>query len=136
LGDVLVVMTGYDDSSYGFDEAVDALVAEAQRQDIGHVLWLTLRTADVTYEEPLHQANGRTYRESNEVLLARAAKLDGYLQVADWATYSAGRDGWLEPDGVHITPAGASGLTAFIADQIGRVLQGESVTPAERPGSR
>jgi hypothetical protein len=132
-GDVLVVMTGYDDSSYLFDDAIDALVAEARRQDIRHVLWLTLRTDGVSYEEPLHQANGRTYREGNEVLFSEAAKLDGYLQIADWATYSTGHEGWLEPDGVHLTAAGVDGLTGFIADQVGRVLVGEAVTPAEPP---
>src|SRR5262245_17422792 len=129
-GDVLVMMTGYDDSSYLFDDAIDAIVTEARRQDIDHVLWLTLRTEGVSYEEPLHQASGRTYREGNKVLLSRAAQLGGYLQVADWATYSVGHQGWLEPDGVHLTATGADALTTFIADQVGRVLDGDTVTPA------
>ncbi|HEY1281355.1 MAG TPA: peptidoglycan-binding protein [Acidimicrobiales bacterium] len=132
-GDVLVMMAGYDDSSYLFDDAIDAIVAEARRQGIGHVVWLTLRTEGVSYEEPLHQANGRTYRESNRVLLSRAARLGGYLQVADWATHSVDHAGWLEPDGVHVTKTGAEALTAFIADQVGRVLDGDTVTPAEPP---
>jgi hypothetical protein len=132
-GDVLVMMSGYDDSSYLFDDAIDAVVAEARRQGISHVLWLTLRTEGVSYEEPLHQANGRTYRESNQVLLSRAAHLGGYLQVADWATHSVGHDGWIEPDGVHVTKAGAEALTAFIADQVRRVVDGATVTPAAPP---
>jgi hypothetical protein len=132
-GDVLVMMSGYDDSSYLFDDAIDAVVAEARQQGIGHVLWLTLRTEGVSYEEPLHQAGGRTYRESNKVLLSRAAHLGGFLQVADWATHSVGHEGWLEPDGVHVTKTGAQALTAFIADQAGRVLDGDTVTPAEPP---
>jgi hypothetical protein len=133
LGDVLVMMTGYDDSSYLFDDAIDAVLAEARRQQIGHVVWLTLRTDGVDYEEPRHQANGRTYRDSNKVLLARAADSSGYLQVADWATYSTGRDDWLEGDGVHITAAGADGLTGFIADQVHKVLDDATITPAEPP---
>jgi hypothetical protein len=133
LGDVLVMMTGYDDSSYLFDDAIDAVLAEARRQQIGHVVWLTLRTDGVDYEEPLHQANGRTYRDSNKVLLARAAHSGGYLQVADWATYSIGHDDWMEADGVHITAAGADGLTGFIADQVHKVLDGATITPAEPP---
>ena len=132
-GDVLVMMAGYDDSSYLFDDAIDAVVAEARRQGVGHVLWLTLRTEGVGYEEPLHQANGRTYRESNKVLLSRAAHLGGYLQIADWASHSVDHEGWLEPDGVHVTKLGAGALTAFIADQVGRVLDGDTVTPAEPP---
>jgi hypothetical protein len=133
LGTVLVVMTGYDDPGYGFDEAVDALVSEAQRQRIDHVLWLSLRTAGVTYEDPQHQANARTYREANKVLFARAARLDGFLQVADWATHSAERDGWFEADGLHLKPTGVDGLTAFVAEQVGHVFAGESVTPPDPP---
>ena len=34
-------MSGYNDSSYLFDDAVDAVVAEAQDQAIPHVIWLT-----------------------------------------------------------------------------------------------
>jgi Putative peptidoglycan binding domain len=132
-GDVLVMMAGYDDSSYLFDDAIDAVVTEARRQGIGHVLWLTLRTEGVSYEEPLHQASGRTYRESNKVLLSRADHLGGYLQVADWATHSVDHGGWLEADGVHVTKTGAEALTAFIADQAGRVLDGDTVTPADPP---
>jgi hypothetical protein len=133
-GDVLVVMTGYNDPGYGFDEAVQAVVDEARRQQIGHVLWLTLRTGGITYEEPLHQANARTYRESNSLLISLAGKSGGYLQVADWATYSADHDRWFEADGVHLRGTeGARGLMGYVADQVQRVLRGESVTPPEAP---
>jgi len=133
-GDVLVVMSGYNDPSYGFDEGIDAVVDEARRQGIPRVVWLTLRVADVSYEEPLHQANGRTYRESNEVLLDRAGELDGYLQVADWATASSAHDEWFEPDGIHLkNGAGTKGLTTFIAEQVRQVLAGASITPAAAP---
>ncbi len=133
-GEVLVMMTGYNDPAYGFDDAVEAVIAEAQRQGIPHVMWLTLPTSeDVSYEEPLHQANAETYRESNEFLLDTAAQYDGYLEVADWATHSAGRSEWFENDGVHLTYEGATGVTTFIADQVERVLAGETVTPAAPP---
>ena len=52
LGSVLVLMAGYDDAGSGFASAVDAVMAEAARQGIPHVIWLTLRTADVSYVGP------------------------------------------------------------------------------------
>lgn len=128
-GDVLVMMSGYNDSNAGFGEAVDAIVAEARRQEIPTVMWLTLRTASVSYEEPLHRANGETYLDANATLREKADHYDGYLQLADWATHSAEREDWFEGDGVHLTRAGVDGVTSFIADQAGRVLDNEVVTP-------
>ena len=51
-GSVLVIMGGYDDPGFGFASAVDAVMAEAARQGIPTVMWLTLRTADVSYVGP------------------------------------------------------------------------------------
>ncbi len=132
-GDVLVVMSGYNDSGNGFVDGVDAIVAEAKRQGISHVMWLTMRTAEVSYEDPLHLTNVDTYSEDNEVLMDRAAQLGGYLQLADWETHSAEKSSWFEYDGVHLTPDGVDGVTTFIADQVGRMLAGENVTPPAPP---
>jgi hypothetical protein len=132
-GEVLVVMMGYNDSSYILDDAVDAVVAEARSQGIPHVMWLTLRAEDVAYEEPMHQANGNTYRESNRVLLEKADVYGGYLQIADWSSYSAERDEWFEYDGVHLTIDGVAGITTFIADSADAVLAGRPVTPESAP---
>ena len=132
-GDVLVVMSGYNDTGYLFDDAVDAVVAEARRQAIPHVIWLTLRTADVSYEDPQERANVNGYREDNRMLYEKAAELDGYLQVADWATHTEDRADWFSYDGVHLTPDGVSGLTAFVADSVDTVLAGASLNPDVAP---
>jgi len=132
-GDVLVVTTGYNDSSSGFVDAVDAVVGEALEQGIPHVVWLTMRTAEVSYEEPLHLANGNTYRESNRALFEKVAEYDGYLQLADWATYSADNDEWFEYDGVHLTEEGVDAVTSYIADTAETVLAGTTVTPEVLP---
>lgn len=132
-GEVLVIMSGYNDPGYGFDEAVEAVIAEAERQGIPHVMWLTLPTSEVSYEEPLHQANAETYREANQFLLDTAAAYGGYLQVADWAAHSAGQSSWFEYDGVHLTTEGVDGVTTFIADQVALVLAGENVSPPAAP---
>ena len=134
LGEVLVVMSGYNDSSYLFDDAVDAVVEEARAQGVSHVLWLTLRAVDgVNYEEPMHQANANTYRESNRVLLEKAGEYPGYLEVADWASHSADRSDWFEYDGVHLTEAGVDAVTTYISDSVGSVLGGSDVTPETLP---
>ncbi len=129
-GDVLFVMMGYNDSRYMFDDAVDSVVAEARSQDIPHVVWLSLRTSGVSYEEPMHQANGNSYRESNRDLYQKADEYDGYLQIADWSSYSAGHDEWFEYDGVHLTIDGVRAITTFLANTADKVLAGQDVTPA------
>ena len=132
-GGVLVVMTGYNDSANRFANGVEEMVAEAQRQGIGVVVWLSLRTQGVDYEEPLHLANGSTYRGANRSLYELAGQYGGYLQIADWRTYSAGSPDWFENDGAHLTAAGADALTTFIAGQVDVVLADGTVTPSTPP---
>lgn len=127
------MMTGYNDSSSGFADGVEAIVLEAREQGIRSVLWLSLRTRGVDYEEPLHLANGSTYREANRSLYALADESGGFLQIADWATYSAEHPEWFESDGAHLAPDGVDPLTEFIASQVDVVLRGDSVTPDPPP---
>jgi hypothetical protein len=134
LGEVLVVMSGYNDPVWSIDEAIAGVVDEARRQGVDHVVWLTLRTSqDVAYSDPQHQSSTDTFREYNDQLVDAAAASDGYLQVADWATYSNGASAWFEADGVHLTPRGVDALTTFIAGTVSRVLAGEDVSPAAAP---
>ncbi len=134
LGDVLVIMSGYNDPVGSIDEAIDAVVDEARRQGVAHVVWLTLRTsADVDYSDPQEQTSVDTFRDVNERLISAAAETDGFLQVADWATYSTGSGSWFEYDGVHLTPIGVDALTTFLTGTIERVLAGEDVSPAAAP---
>ncbi len=134
LGEVLVVMSGYNDPVWTIDEAIAGVVDVARRQDVGHVVWLSLRTSnDVDYSDPQEQSSINTFREYNDQLVAAAAASDGYLQVADWATYSNGASAWFEADGVHLTPRGVDAITTFIAGTVERVLAGENVSPAAAP---
>jgi hypothetical protein len=141
LGEVVVVMSGYNDSGDLFDDAVDAVVAEARRQAIPHVVWLTLRDHDVSYQDPQERANVDGYQDDNLLLYEKADALGGYLQIADWATFAWDRPEWFEYDGVHLTEDGVRGLTAFIADRVDLVLDGGSLNPnvvpwsALRPGA-
>jgi peptidoglycan hydrolase-like protein with peptidoglycan-binding domain len=134
LGDVLVVMSGYNDPVWTIDEAITGVVDEARGQGVDSVVWLSLRTSDdVNYSDPQEQSSINTFREYNEQLVAAAEASDGYLQVADWATYSNGASGWFETDGVHLTARGVDAVTTFIAGTVQRVLAGEDVSPAAAP---
>jgi peptidoglycan hydrolase-like protein with peptidoglycan-binding domain len=134
LGDVVVVMSGYNDPVWTIDEAIEAVIAEARDQDVEHVVWLSLRTSDdVDYSDPQEQSSINTFREYNEQLFAAAEASDGYLQIGDWATYSNGASAWFEADGVHLTARGVDAITSFLASIVGRVLAGENVSPAAAP---
>ena len=138
LGSVFVIMGGYDDSSFGFGSGVDAVMAEASRQGIPTVLWLSLRASDVSYVGPGSISNSSTFRANNRTLYSKAIQYGPRLQIADWATYSANHPEWFYSDGIHFRPSGANVVAQYIADQSARVLAGQIVTPAAgraRPGA-
>ena len=130
LGSVLTIGTGYDDPGSTFDDAVDAVMAEAARQGIPVVVWATMRTEGVVYVGPTYAANAATYRANNQVLFAKQSQYGGRLVVADWATYSANHPEWVEWDGVHLTPSGATAMATFIRDQSARAIRRISVPSA------
>jgi peptidoglycan hydrolase-like protein with peptidoglycan-binding domain len=134
-GSVLVIMGGYDDPGYGFASAVDAVMTEASRQGIPTVMWLTMRTADVSYVGPTFASNTFTFRDNNRILLQKAQQYGDRLQIADWATYSATRSSWFYADGIHMTPAGASAAASYIASSAAAVLSGQTITPLPGSGS-
>ncbi len=139
LGDAVVIMAGYDDW-YDFDVAVDQIVAEAKRQNVGRVIWLTYRS-----QGPYVGVGGAyfaTYRQFNAILAAKVRQ-HPELIVADWDTYSLGQSSWFSSDGIHISPTGAMALAQFIkaqldAQELHRCYGGTSGDAVERahPGRR
>lgn len=123
------MVTGYNDAGTTFASSVDAIMAEAQRQGIAKVMWLTMRTADVSYVAPTFQSNTYTFRDNNRILLQKSEQYGGRLQIADWATFTADKVSWFASDGVHYQPAGARGAGAFIAAQSTLVAGGANITP-------
>lgn len=108
----LVIAAGYDDPSsgeFGIGAAVDVMIAEARRQGIDHVIWLTYREAG----GPGHAAR---FRESNAVLRGRH---DPELILADWATLSADMpSSWFSADGIHLGPHAAAAMGELIGDTL------------------
>jgi hypothetical protein len=129
LGDALVLMTGYNDAGTIFGAGVDAVMAEAARQGVPKVIWLTMRTADVSYTSPVYRSSASTFRDNNRILLQKAQQYGGALQVADWATYSANHPSWVGPDGVHLSVRGAPIAAAFIAESAMKALDEITITP-------
>ncbi|MEP7201169.1 MAG: hypothetical protein ABI894_01085 [Ilumatobacteraceae bacterium] len=115
----LVIAAGYDDPAtgeFGIGAAVDVMIAEAHRQGIEHVIWLT-------YREAGGAGNAARFRQSNAVLRSRT---DPELMLADWATLSAGMpSSWFSADGIHLGPQAATA----IGDLIGDVLDQIPVVP-------
>jgi hypothetical protein len=109
LGQVLVIMGGYDDAE--IVTGVDAIVAEAARQGIGTVMWLTYRTGDLSYQYAYN------YVGFNAVLRQKASAY-GSMVLADWDAYSHDHPEWMTADGVHVNATGAMALAQFIVDQI------------------
>jgi len=129
-GAVLVIATGYNDPGATFANAVDQVMNEASSQQIYRVVWMTMRTADVTYVSPGFTSNTFTFRDNNRILLQKAAQYGGRLQIADWASYSASHPEWFTSDGIHLRPNGAVAAAGFIADSAGAALGGATLTPA------
>jgi hypothetical protein len=108
----LVVAAGYDDPSsgeFGVGAAVDVMIAEARRQGIGHVIWLTYRVAGGA-------GNEARFRQSNAVLRGRT---DPELIIADWASLSAGMpSSWFSADGIHLGAQAAAAMGDLIGDTL------------------
>ena len=114
LGDAVVIMAGYDDW-YNFGGAVDQIVAEARRQGVGRVIWLTYRS-----QGPYVGIGGAyfaTYRQFNAILAAKVRE-HPELILADWDTYTLGKSSWFAADGIHISSSGATALAYFLKAQL------------------
>ena len=128
-GSVLVMATGYNDPGTNFGSAIDQIMAEAARQGIPKVMWLTLRTAPVGFVPSTYRSTSGTFRDNNLIMLQKAQQYAGRLVIADWAGFSAGHNDWFGPDGIHFHPAGAQAAAQFLATSLRRVLGGENITP-------
>ncbi len=98
LGPVVVIDVGYNDwaAVYDVDRVMRALAAEHIRA----VIWVTLRETTSNYAQNNARIRPATRRWPN-------------LEVADWDAYSRGKP-WFRSDGLHLTTAGAAGLSRLL----------------------
>ncbi len=120
LGEVLVIMAGYDDANV--EPGIDAVMAEARRQGVTAVLWLTY-TTQTTYVGPGGNGFAAQYAEHNRDLFAATAEYPD-LHVADWNTYSAPHRDWFSADGIHMSRTGAFALAVYLRAELDKLYAG------------
>jgi hypothetical protein len=112
LGQVLVMMAGYDDTPSIADD-IDAIMAEATAQGVGEVLWLSYRESP-TYFLPSNGPQGAPIYADHNQRLAEATSRWANLSILDWHGYSIGHPEWFSSDGIHLRPSGSVELARFI----------------------
>ena len=103
----LVVATGYNDGTYGFEASFRNIVSRARTLGYSRIVWYTLRS-DVDYVSPGSVGNHETFADNNAELrrlVATSSFPD--VVIADWGGYTAERREWFATDGVHYRAVGA-----------------------------
>jgi peptidoglycan hydrolase-like protein with peptidoglycan-binding domain len=113
LGEALVIMAGYDDTS--IVSAIDSIMAEAKAQGVAKVFWLNYRNVPgYAYSQ---------YYSAHNAALASAKVRYSNLVILDWNGYTtsqsaATQDLWFEADQIHISAVGSIELSRWIAERI------------------
>jgi hypothetical protein len=127
--DVVVVMAGYDEWWTSFPDSFDDAIQAARAKGASQVIWLTYVESPVyrgLSESPLTEA----LTKNNQTLRDKVASGDyADVTLADWDAYVVDQPEWLEPDGIHLTYAGAVG----VADYISRLIAFHSGLPCPAP---
>jgi hypothetical protein len=113
LGEALVIMAGYDDVDIA--PAIDLVMAEANRQRVPHVYWLTYRTS-TSY------GYARYYLQHNRELAAAKVRYPT-LTVLDWNAFTRSQSTttqrrWFEADDIHMTRLGGFALATWLRASI------------------
>ncbi len=133
--EVLIVATGYNDGTSGFDDAFRSIVSLARSYGYQQVVWWTLRS-DVDYVSPDEVGNHLTYARNNQVLRSLLATGD-YPDVvlADWGGYTADRPEWFTTDGVHHRATGAWAAADYLSRKMA-FLEGRACPMPYTPDGR
>jgi len=105
MGPVVVVVVGYNDFEANYADNIEQALAAFRKGGVEHVLWLTLR------------AERQSYLSMNGMITAAAQK-HPEMTVVDWNAQARNNPGWLQPDGIHLTPLGAEGMAALVNDAL------------------
>jgi hypothetical protein len=120
LGPVVVVAVGYNDYEANYTENIDDAMAAFRKAGVQHVLWATLR------------AGRQSYAEMNDMIRA-AAKKYPEISVLDWDALARDQPGWLQPDGIHLTPPGAEAMASMIEDALVQLGVAPKAAPPPPP---
>ena len=98
LGPVVVISVGYNDWAAVYD--VDKVMRALEAARVRTVVWVTLRETTSNYAQ-------------NNARITKAMRRWRSLVVADWNAYCRGKP-WFRADGLHLTTAGATGLSQLL----------------------
>lgn len=115
LGEALVIMAGYDDTS--IVSAIESIMTEAKAQGVSKVLWLNYRQTPGGYAYT-------PYYAAHNAALANAKVRHPNLIVLDWDGYTSSQpssvlSSWFASDQIHITGAGALALSNYLTERLG-----------------
>ena len=121
MGPVVVVIVGYNDFEANYADNIEQALAAFRKGGVEHVVWLTLR------------AERQSYLAMNGMITAAAQK-HAEMTVADWNAQARDNPGWLQPDGIHLTPSGAEGMATLVNGAL--VQLGLAPKPVEAQGRK
>jgi len=105
LGPVVVVIVGYNDYEANYADNIEQALSVFRRAGVRSVLWATLRESR------------QSYANMNDTIRAAAAK-HPELTVLDWNALARTHADWVQPDGIHLTAAGAEGMATMVDDAL------------------
>lgn len=105
LGPVVVVAVGYNDYENTYEDNIEETLRVLSKAGVERVLWATL------LEER------QSWARMNEMITA-AAKKHPEVTVLDWNARARGKDAWLQPDRIHLTPSGAQSMATMINETL------------------
>lgn len=128
--DVLVMMTGYNDTMPGFVTDVPTIVHEARVKGFRRIIWLTQA------REYRHDKGGadayQVYELHNQVIRANAAAHD-FMIAPEWSSIIRQVPWWTYVDGIHLAKPGGYGAADLISRAVAHVT-GQRCPLPEVPG--
>ena len=127
----LVVATGYNDGTYGFEASFRNIVSRARSLGYSRIVWYTLRS-DVDYVSPASVGNHETFADNNAEL-RRLVDSGAFPDVvlADWGGYTAEKPEWFTTDGVHYRAVGAWAAADYLTRKMAYLDERSCPFPTE-----
>lgn len=129
--DVLVVMTGYNDTMPGFAGDVPTIVAAARSKGFRRIVWLTM-AREFRSDKGGPDAY-QVYAEHNRYIRANADEHD-FMIAPEWSSIVRQVPWWTYTDGIHLDRPGGFGAADFISRVVAHVT-GQRCPQPEAPGA-
>jgi hypothetical protein len=105
LGQTVIVAVGYNDFEQAYAGDMEDALAALRKVGVQHVLWLTLHEVRPDYA-------------AMNVSIHAAATHHPELTVVDWQAAARAHPAWFQPEGIHLTAAGAIAMATLVHDKL------------------